>query len=105
MLKSISNEKPFLPPQGMGEPLNNYNAVRDAVSMMTHSQVFGLSRKHVTVSTVGVVPRLRDMANDMPVSQKRSRRVHRYRQATSSETARIPVCHCFGHYFMVMGVI
>lgn len=67
-----SNRTAYALCQGMGEPLNNYNAVRDAVSMMTHSQVFGLSRKHVTISTVGVVPRLRDLANDMPVSQERN---------------------------------
>ncbi|GMH42476.1 hypothetical protein BSKO_10395 [Bryopsis sp. KO-2023] len=51
---------------GMGEPLNNYDAVRQAVDMLTHSQVFGLSRKHVTISTVGVVQRLRDLAKDLP---------------------------------------
>jgi hypothetical protein len=54
-------------PQGMGEPLSNYEAVRSAVAMMTDPRLFGLSRRHVTVSTVGVVPRIRDMARDMPV--------------------------------------
>lgn len=51
---------------GMGEPLNNYEAVRSAVGMMTDPRVFGLRRKKVTVSTVGVVPRLLQMADDMP---------------------------------------
>ena len=44
--------------QGMGEPLNNYNAVKAAVALMTDSRVFGLRRQKVTVSTVGVVPRV-----------------------------------------------
>lgn len=51
---------------GMGEPLNNYDAVKAAVSMMTDPRAFGLRRKKVTVSTVGVVPRLLQMADDMP---------------------------------------
>ncbi len=56
-----------LPHQGMGEPLNNYEAVRCAVSMMTDSHFFGLRRRHVTVSTVGVIPRIKQLAQDLPV--------------------------------------
>ena len=44
--------------QGMGEPLNNYEAVRAAVGMMVDSRLFGLRRSKVTVSTVGIVPRI-----------------------------------------------
>lgn len=53
--------------QGMGEPLNNYLAVREAVRMMTDTGMgFGLRRSAVTVSTVGVVPRIADLAADLP---------------------------------------
>lgn len=41
-----------------GEPLNNYAAVRAAVGMLTDGRIFGLRRQKVTVSTVGVVPRV-----------------------------------------------
>jgi 23S rRNA (adenine(2503)-C(2))-methyltransferase len=51
---------------GMGEPLNNYNAVRPAVSMMTDGRYFGLRRSAVTVSTVGVIPRILQLADDLP---------------------------------------
>ncbi|KAG2444685.1 hypothetical protein HXX76_001429 [Chlamydomonas incerta] len=51
---------------GMGEPLNNYEAVRSAVAMMTDSKYFGLRRRHVTVSTVGVIPRIKQLAEDLP---------------------------------------
>ena len=51
---------------GMGEPLNNYNAVLSAVQLMTHPQAFALRRKCVTVSTVGVIPRIAQLAQDMP---------------------------------------
>lgn len=37
--------------QGMGEPLNNYNAVVEAVRVML-KQPFQLSPKRITISTV-----------------------------------------------------
>eukprot|EP00854_Cymbomonas_tetramitiformis_P020500 gene20500-24572_t len=43
---------------GMGEPLNNYAEVVGAVNAMIDPRRFGLSPAHVTVSTVGVVPRI-----------------------------------------------
>lgn len=54
--------------QGMGEPLSNYEAVKAAVSMMADSRLFGISKRHITVSTVGVIPRIKQMATDMQVS-------------------------------------
>ena len=50
----------------MGEPLNNYSAVRDAVTLMTHNSLFALRRSAVTVSTVGVIPRIQQLAQDLP---------------------------------------
>ncbi len=44
--------------QGMGEPLNNYEAVRSATSMMIDPSLFSLRRSKVTISTVGIVPRI-----------------------------------------------
>ena len=52
--------------QGMGEPLNNYAAVRAAVSLMTDNGVFALRRTAVTVSTVGVVHRIEQLCHDLP---------------------------------------
>lgn len=40
--------------------------VQDAVSMMTDGRYFALQRKHVTVSTVGVVPRIPALGRDLP---------------------------------------
>jgi adenine C2-methylase RlmN of 23S rRNA A2503 and tRNA A37 len=56
--------------QGMGEPLANYEAVRDAVALMTDPRVFALARRQVTISTVGVIPRIRQLAEDLPVSKQ-----------------------------------
>lgn len=51
---------------GMGEPLNNYEAVHAAVDFMTDPKYFGLGKRHVTVSTVGVIPKILKMPDDMP---------------------------------------
>ena len=41
-----------------GEPLNNYPAVKAAVTMLTDGRYFSLQRQKVTVSTVGVIPKV-----------------------------------------------
>ena len=38
---------------GMGEPMNNYEAVLASVRQLTHRKTFGLAPSRVTVSTVG----------------------------------------------------
>jgi len=43
---------------GMGEPLLNWGAVDTALSILNHSDGFGLGARHITVSTVGIVPQL-----------------------------------------------
>lgn len=49
---------------GMGEPLDNYDAVIDAVNRLTSKAAFGLSARNVTVSTSGIAPRIRQLATD-----------------------------------------
>lgn len=49
---------------GMGEPLDNYANVVHAVRLLTGSGGFGLSARHVTVSTSGIVPRIKELAVD-----------------------------------------
>ena len=44
---------------GMGEPLNNFDNVVAAMSMMLDDHAYGLSRRRVTLSTSGVVHKLR----------------------------------------------
>ena len=51
---------------GMGEPLDNYENVLEAVAALTDSSVFNLSSRHVTISTVGVAPLIRRLARDNP---------------------------------------
>ena len=56
---------------GMGEPLANYNRVITAVRALTTPQPhgLGLSARSITVSTVGLVPRIRQLAEEkLPVT-------------------------------------
>ncbi|XP_031482829.1 uncharacterized protein LOC116252600 isoform X1 [Nymphaea colorata] len=50
---------------GMGEPLNNYTAVVEAVQSMI-SFPFRLSPKRITISTVGIIPAIKKLKDDLP---------------------------------------
>ena len=43
---------------GMGEPFHNYEAVMGAVSLLQDQHGFGLGHRHITISTVGLVPQI-----------------------------------------------
>ena len=53
---------------GMGEPLNNFQPVVDAMSVMLDDNAYGLSRRRVTLSTSGVVPHIRKLKDTLPVA-------------------------------------
>lgn len=44
---------------GMGEPLDNYEVVRDVIEVLTAPWGFGWSPKRITLSTIGVLPALK----------------------------------------------
>ncbi len=49
---------------GMGEPLLNYDAVLRSVALLTDRDGLGLSPRRITVSTVGLARRIRQLADD-----------------------------------------
>jgi 23S rRNA (adenine2503-C2)-methyltransferase len=49
---------------GMGEPLDNYANVVKSVNILVSPEGFGLSARHVTVSTSGVATKIRLLAKD-----------------------------------------
>jgi len=49
---------------GMGEPFHNYDAVMDAVRLLNDPSGFGLGHRHITISTVGLVPQIRRFATE-----------------------------------------
>ena len=53
---------------GMGEPLLNFEPVLDAADVLMDDLGFGISKRRVTVSTAGVVPRIHDLATRTDIS-------------------------------------
>src|SRR5256885_1664733 len=54
-----------LPPalrRGLGEPLLNRGAVDGALPILNHAEGFGIGARHITVSTVGILPNLAKLA-------------------------------------------
>jgi adenine C2-methylase RlmN of 23S rRNA A2503 and tRNA A37 len=44
----------------------NWEAVKSAVKMMIHPSYFGLGRQQVTISTVGIIPKIRSLHDELP---------------------------------------
>jgi 23S rRNA (adenine2503-C2)-methyltransferase len=59
-LRAISN----IVFMGMGEPLYNFENVRDALAVLSDGDGLSLSRRRITVSTAGVVPRLAALGSE-----------------------------------------
>jgi len=49
---------------GMGEPLLNYDHSLSAIRRLMHPQGFNLGQRHITLSTVGIVPGIRRLADE-----------------------------------------
>jgi 23S rRNA (adenine2503-C2)-methyltransferase len=52
---------------GMGEPLYNFDAVRDALLVVQDGDGIGISRRRITLSTSGVVPNIRRAGDEIGV--------------------------------------
>ncbi len=49
---------------GMGEPFANYDATWEAVRRLNDPEGFGLGARHITISTVGLVPAIQKMSQE-----------------------------------------
>ena len=49
---------------GMGEPLANYDDTLKSVRLLSNPDGYGMSEKRITISTVGLVPRMRQLAKE-----------------------------------------
>src|SRR5438876_2977166 len=49
---------------GMGEPLHNYDCVMQALRILNNPDGFNLGARHMTVSTVGLVPAIRKLSQE-----------------------------------------
>ena len=52
---------------GMGEPLYNFDAVRDALLIVGDNEGIGISRRRITLSTSGVVPNIKRTGEEIGV--------------------------------------
>ncbi|MEA2076411.1 MAG: 23S rRNA (adenine(2503)-C(2))-methyltransferase RlmN [Candidatus Marinimicrobia bacterium] len=48
---------------GMGEPFNNFTEVIKAAKIMNHEKGLNIGARHITISTAGIVPRIREFAH------------------------------------------
>ena len=78
------------PVQGMGEPLNNYEQVRTATRTMINPTLFGLKRSKVTISTVGIIPRILQVR----ISSSQGLVMHKCLHTMSRGHASAAVRHC-----------
>ena len=53
---------------GMGEPLLNYDAVLSSMRIMLDDFAYGMSKRRVTLSTSGVVPKIDQLVKDIDVA-------------------------------------
>ncbi|MCB9681595.1 MAG: 23S rRNA (adenine(2503)-C(2))-methyltransferase RlmN [Alphaproteobacteria bacterium] len=53
---------------GMGEPLHNLDHLTDALELCLHDEGLHFGHRKVTVSTVGLVPRMAELAARLPVN-------------------------------------
>lgn len=53
---------------GMGEPLMNYDKVLPALKLMKDDLGYGISRRRITLSTSGVVPKIDQLRQDIQVA-------------------------------------
>jgi 23S rRNA (adenine2503-C2)-methyltransferase len=50
---------------GMGEPLYNFDGVKNAIAMIADDQGISIGKRRITVSTSGVVPMIENLGNDV----------------------------------------
>ena len=50
----------------MGEPLDNYKCVVEAIRCMSSPNLFGIAPRHICVSTVGIISKMNRFADDLP---------------------------------------
>jgi 23S rRNA (adenine2503-C2)-methyltransferase len=53
---------------GMGEPLDNFDEVLPSTEVLLSKKYFALSKNKVTVSTAGIVPKIKELGQKSPVS-------------------------------------
>ncbi len=77
---------------GMGEPLLNFDPVLDAVEVAQYEDGLNFSHRKITLSTVGIVPRMEELGKRSPINLAVS--LHGTTEAARS--ALMPISQTFG---------
>ena len=77
---------------GMGEPLHNYEAVSRSIEWFSSADAYKFSPRRSTVSTVGIIPNIRELVNDHP-QVRLAVSLHSAIQSTRNEIVPINVRH------------
>jgi len=69
-MREVAGDRPItnIVFMGMGEPLLNLPAVTEAIRLLVHPKAFGMAPRRITVSTVGVVPKIEALLAIAPVN-------------------------------------
>lgn len=51
---------------GMGEPMLNFDAVKESIRRLTDPELFGLGQRSISVSTAGIAPGIERFAEELP---------------------------------------
>jgi 23S rRNA (adenine2503-C2)-methyltransferase len=65
-LKSLHSDISNIVVMGMGEPLLNLDELRQAITVICHSDGLGLSRRRITVSTSGIIDGIKELTEQGP---------------------------------------
>lgn len=49
---------------GIGEPFDNYDNIMNFIRIINHPKAFAIGARHITVSTCGIVPRIKQFAHE-----------------------------------------
>jgi 23S rRNA (adenine2503-C2)-methyltransferase len=66
--EKLKEKLPNLVFMGMGEPLLNYENVLKSLKILLSPWGFNFSHRKITVSTAGIIPLIRQLAEDLPVN-------------------------------------
>ncbi len=64
LLKKENSRITHVVVMGTGEPFDNYDNVMDFIRILNHPYGFAIGARHITVSTCGIVERIKDYANE-----------------------------------------
>lgn len=62
--KALNTEIKHISIMGIGEPFDNYDNVKEFIEILNNNNALSFGKRHITVSTCGLVPRIFDYVND-----------------------------------------